>query len=83
MAKPDTMNLPSHVQDAVKMFDSVVAGHVANNPKMAMEDKMASLVEKSGAFKESAHAISTDQPAQVASQAVPDHSVTGPAAGRG
>jgi hypothetical protein len=68
MAKPTTESLPSHVQDAVGMLDNVIAGHVANNPKMAQEEKLASPVEGSGAFKGAGVSVASE----TASNSVPN-----------
>ena len=75
MAKPNTESLPSHVQDAAAMFDSVVAGHVANNPKLAQEEKLANMIEGVQAFKGRANEMqAADTKQQVAAQTVGDMS---------
>ncbi len=49
--KPDLATMPKHVQDAVGALVGVIDEGVANNPKLAQEEKMARLIEGAGAFK--------------------------------
>ena len=71
----DTSTMSKYVQDAVGGLLGVIAKGVAENPKLAQEDKMATLVEGAGgAFTGIAGKIQVGDNQQLAARSVGDMS---------
>ena len=72
--KPVLENMPKHVQDAVGALLGEIAKGVAANPVLSQQEKMASLVEGTGAFNGIANKIQLGDNQLVAARPVGDMS---------